>query len=162
MVTLLGNSRARLDPWFCWLRGHYASHCESALSPKLPSPVPGGGRREGAWGPYSPGPLVACKCVCVCECVRVKSLRSCLTLCNPMDCSLPGSSVHGILQARIWSGLPCPPPGDLPNPGMEPTSLMSPALAGRFFTTSATWEAQASCRSIHIHRFWVGNKMHIG
>jgi len=55
--------------------------------------------------------------------------------------SLPGSSVHGILQARILEGLPCLPSGDLPNSGIEPLSLMSPALAGRFFTTSATWEA---------------------
>ena len=39
------------------------------------------------------------------------------------------------------SGLPCPPPGDLPDPGLEPTSLMSPALAGMFFSTSVTWEA---------------------
>ena len=37
--------------------------------------------------------------------------------------------------------MPCPPPGDLPDPGMKPVSLLSPALAGRFFTTSATWEA---------------------
>ena len=51
--------------------------------------------------------------------------QSCLTLCNPMDCSPPGSSVHGILQARYWSGLPCPPPWDLPNPGIE---LVPPAL----------------------------------
>ena len=43
--------------------------------------------------------------------------ESCLTLCNPMDCSPPGSSVHGILRARILSGLPCPSPGDLPDPG---------------------------------------------
>ena len=49
-----------------------------------------------------------------------------------MDCSLPGSSVHGVLQAKYWSGLPCPPPGELPNPGIE---LESPALAGGFFTT---------------------------
>ena len=41
---------------------------------------------------------------------------------------------------EYWSGLPCPPPGDVPDPGMEPTSLMSPELAGGFFTTSATWE----------------------
>ena len=41
------------------------------------------------------------------------------------------------------SGLPCPPPGDLPNPGIEPTSLKSPALAGGLFTTSTTWEAEA-------------------
>ena len=40
-----------------------------------------------------------------------------------------------------WSGLPCPPPEDLPNPGMEPMSLTSPALAGGFFTISTTWEA---------------------
>ena len=59
------------------------------------------------------------------------------TLCNHMDCSPPGSSVHGILQARIH-GLPCPPPGDLPDPGIKPMSLMSPALAGGFFTTSTT------------------------
>ena len=44
--------------------------------------------------------------------------QSCLTLCNPMDCSLPGSSVHGIFQARLWNGLPFPPPRDLPNPGI--------------------------------------------
>ena len=42
-----------------------------------------------------------CMCVCVCVCVCVKSLQLCLTLCNPMDCSPPGSSVHGILQAKI-------------------------------------------------------------
>ena len=47
----------------------------------------------------------------------------------------------GFSRQEHWSGLPCPPPGDLPDPGMEPASLMSPALAGRFFTTSATWEA---------------------
>ena len=41
-------------------------------------------------------------------------------------------------------GLPCPPPGDLPNPGIESTSLTSSAMAGRFFTTSATWEALKS------------------
>ena len=48
----------------------------------------------------------------------------------------------GFSRQEYWSGLPCPPPGDLLDPGVEPTTLMSPALAGRFFTTSATWEAQ--------------------
>ena len=48
----------------------------------------------------------------------------------------------GSSRQEYWSGLPCPPPGDIPNLGIEPMSLMSPALAGRFFTTSATWEAQ--------------------
>ena len=44
-------------------------------------------------------------------------------------------------RQEYWSGLPCPPPGDLPDPGIKPESLMSPALEGGFFTTSATWEA---------------------
>ena len=45
--------------------------------------------------------------------------QSCPTLFDPMDCTPPASSVHGVLQARIQEGLPCPPPGDLPNPGAE-------------------------------------------
>ena len=49
-----------------------------------------------------------------------------------MDHSPPGSCVHGILQARYWSVLPCPPPGDLSDPGIEPVSLVSPALVGGF------------------------------
>ena len=57
-----------------------------------------------------------------------KSLQSCLTLCHPMDCSLPGSSVHGILQARILEWVAYPPPRDLPDPGIEPLSPVSPAL----------------------------------
>ena len=65
-----------------------------------------------------------------------KSLQSHATLCNAMDCSPPGSSVCGILQEKHWRELPFPPPRDLPNPGMEPTSLMSPALAGRFLTAT--------------------------
>ena len=58
-----------------------------------------------------------------------------------MDYSPPGSSVHEILQARRLEWVAMPPPGDLPDPGIEPTSLMSLALAGGFFTTGATWEA---------------------
>ena len=46
----------------------------------------------------------------------------------------------GFSMQECWSGLPCPPPGDLPDPGIKPASLVSPALAGRFFATSATWE----------------------
>ena len=72
-------------------------------------------------------------------CMVSKVLQSCLTLCDPMDSSPPGSSVHGISRQGYWSGLPCPSPGDLPNPGIEPKSLMSPALAAGFFTTRATW-----------------------
>ena len=48
--------------------------------------------------------------------------QSCPTLCDPMDFSPPGSSVHEIFQARVLSGLPFPSPGDLPDPGIEPRS----------------------------------------
>ena len=71
--------------------------------------------------------------------MHARSLQSCPTLCDPMDCSLPGSSVHGILQARI---LECPPPEDLPDPGTELASLTHPPLADEFFTTGAPREAK--------------------
>ena len=76
------------------------------------------------------GPLVS-------ACVCAKLLQLCLSLCNPINHSPPGSPVHGILQARIL----CPSPGDLPSPGIESTSLMFSALADELFTTSTTWEA---------------------
>ena len=47
----------------------------------------------------------------------------------------------GFSRQESWNGLPCPPPGDLPHPGIEPASLTSSALAGGFFTTSTTWKA---------------------
>jgi len=67
--------------------------------------------------------IYMCVCVCVYVCMYVYVLclvtQLCPTLCNPMDCSPPGSSVHGgFSRQEYWSGLPCPP-GDLPNPGME-------------------------------------------
>ena len=49
----------------------------------------------------------------------------------------------GFSRQEHWNGLPFPSPGDLPNPGMEPESLVSPELAGEFFTKSTTWEAQS-------------------
>ena len=72
-------------------------------------------------------------------------------LCDPMDWISPGFSVHGIFQARILAWESFPPPGDIPNPGIKPRSLMSPVLAGGFFTTSATWEALSSHRSYIFH-----------
>ena len=72
--------------------------------------------------------------------VHAKSLQSCPTLCNPMGYRPPGSSTHGFSRHDYWSGLPRPPPGDLPNPGIKLTFLTTPALACKFFTTSATWE----------------------
>ena len=70
-----------------------------------------------------------------------KLLQSGPTLSNSMNLSPPCPSVHWISQARILKWVACPPPGDLPDPGIKPESLMSPALTGGFFTTSITWKA---------------------
>ena len=72
----------------------------------------------------------------------VKSFQSYPTLCDPMTAAHQALLSMGFSKEDCWSGLPCLPPGDLPDPGIEPTSLISPALVGGFFTTSATWEAQ--------------------
>ena len=63
--------------------------------------------------------------------VCVKSLQSCLTLCNAMDCSLLGSYVCGILQASVLEWVACPPPGDLPDPGIEPHLLCLTCIGRR-------------------------------
>ena len=68
--------------------------------------------------------------------------QSCFPLSDPVDSSPPGPPVHGIILAEILEWLPFSPPQDLPNLGIKPVSFTSPALAGRFFTTSTAWEAQ--------------------
>ena len=68
--------------------------------------------------------------------------QACPTLCERRDyiaCQAPLSMEFP--RQEYWSALPCPPPGDLPNPGIEPKYPVFPALAGGFFTTSTTWEA---------------------
>ena len=82
--------------------------------------------------------------------MHAKSLQSCPTLCDPMDRSLPGSSVHGILQARILEWVAMPFSRGSSDPGIKPMSLMSPALAGGFFTTSTTWEAPILGHASHF------------
>ena len=77
--------------------------------------------------------------LCVCACARA---QSCLILCNPVDRSSTGSSVHGIFQAKYWSGFPFPTPMGLLYPGTELSTLTSPELAGRFLTTEASGKPQ--------------------
>ena len=71
-----------------------------------------------------------------------KSFQSCLTLCNPWTVAHQSPLSMGFSRQECWSGLLCPPTGDLPSPGVKPVSLMSSALADRFFPTNTTWEAQ--------------------
>ena len=66
-------------------------------------------------------------------------------LVTPWTAACQATLSMGFSRQESWSGLPCPLAGDLPNPGVKPASLMSPAMAGRLFTTSTTWEAQLSC-----------------
>ena len=68
-------------------------------------------------------------------------IKSCLTLATPWTAAPQAPLCMGFSRQAYWNGLPFPSPWDLPRPGIEPASLTSPALAGGFFTTSATWEA---------------------
>ena len=113
----------------------------------LPPPVFWPGEFHGLYGPWggkesdtteqlslSPPPTPACRL----------SLSPKRLFVTPWTAALHGPLSAGFSRPEYWSGLPCSPPGDLPNPGIELTSLVSPALAGRFFTTSATWEASGT------------------
>ena len=86
------------------------------------------------------------------------SCFSCVQLCAALWLIARQAPLSmGFSRQEHWSGLSCPPPEGLPDPGIKPTSLRSPALAGGFFTTSATWEAQNYHVIQHFH-FWVEMK----
>ena len=72
--------------------------------------------------------------MCVLRCIQLFTTSGTIARQAPLALGFP--------RQEYWSGLPFPSPGDLPNPGIEPGPLTSPALAGRLFTTSNTWEAQ--------------------
>ena len=73
-------------------------------------------------------------------CVHAKSLPLCQTLCDPMTVDHQAPLSMGFPSQEHWSELLFPSPGDLPDPGIKSESLKSRALAGKFFTTSTTWE----------------------
>ena len=79
---------------------------------------------------------------CLCDACMHASLvaQSCLTLCNPVGCSHQVPLSVGFSRQEYWSGLPFPTPRNVPDPQMEPASLVSPELAGRFFYHCVTWE----------------------
>ena len=79
--------------------------------------------------------------------MRAKSLQLYLTLGDPVDCIARQALLFmGFSRQEHWSGLPFSLLGDLPYPGIKPMSLISPALEGGFFATSATWEAPTTLR----------------
>ena len=84
-----------------------------------------------------------CSCVCVCVCPLT---QSCPTLCDPMDCVASGAPLFmKFSRQEYWSGLLFPSPVELPNPGVESATLISPALVGEFFTTSDIWDCVSMC-----------------
>ena len=74
----------------------------------------------------------------VCACYVCSVTHPCPTLVTPQTIARQGPLSMEFSGQEYWSGLPFPSPGDLPDPGTKPESLLSPALAGRFFITSAT------------------------
>ena len=100
------------------------------------------------------GRTCACCCMPVCVLSRFSPVRLFATL---WTAARQAPLSMGFSRQEHWSGLSCPPPEGLPDPGIKPTSLRSPALAGGFFTTSATWEAQNYHVIQHFH-FWVEMK----
>ena len=92
----------------------------------------------------------------MCVCVRSYFSRIQLFV-TPWTVACQAPLSMGFPREEYWRGLPCPPPGDLPQPGVKPTSLRSPALTDRFFNTGATWEAPR----IHISSYF-GFPSHLG
>ena len=106
------------------------------LAPLISSPQPlcrgGGGRvRTAVWG--------HAHVLNLCSCTQLLSHLRLFVTPWTIACQAPLSL--GFSRQEYWRGLPFPPPGDLPDPGIKPTSLVSPALAGGFFATSTTWKA---------------------
>ena len=79
-----------------------------------------------------------CVCVCVCVCVSAQPLSHLPFVVTPWTAAHQAPPSMGFPRQEYWSGLPFPPPGDFPNLRIKPVSPVSPALAGRFFTTEPT------------------------
>ena len=118
---------------------HVSSFCPSSKGHQLLT-----GSSSDADGRSIRGQVGSCNHIsslylfCACMPSRFSRVGLCATLWT-IACWAPLSM--GLSRQEYWSGLPCPPPGDLPNPGNEPATLISPVLAGGFFITSTTWEA---------------------
>ena len=93
------------------------------------------------------------------SCLCLLSHFSCVQLCATLwTVAYKASLSMGFFRQEYWRGLPFPPPGDLPNPGIKPAPLMSPALASKFFTTSATWETPSLHDSYIYLKIWLSFK----
>ena len=117
-----------LTPWVSVAKGHMTPAREVSCYRRGPLSF---GLSSDEYQPASPflrtGNTVSIFQACL---LHAKSLQLCLTLCDPMNCSLPGSFVHGILQSRILERVAMPSSRDLSKPGIEPESFTSLAFTG--------------------------------
>ena len=100
--------------------------------------------------------------ICWMNKVCAKLLQLCPALCDTMDYSPPGSLSMGFSRQGDWSGLPCPSPGDPPDPGIRRASLRTPALASGFFISSATSEALNESKWQHLKSWSVDHADFLG
>ena len=135
------------DPMVCSLGG-----CGPELRPSPPAPHWGLLQRKGQ-DPWVAAGFV--RGVTVDRFLRASASLSALSrfshvqlFVTPWTIACKAPLFMEFSRHEYWSGFPCPLPGDLPDPGIKPTSLTSPALVGGFFTSSATWEAQAIVHGI--------------
>ena len=114
-------------------------------------------RRWGLWESLDEvmrvGPLMIGVCVCVCVCARAhahahtQSFSHVRLFATPWTVARQAPLSVGFSRQEYWSGFPFPSPGDLPDPGIKPTSPVSPALAGVLFTTKPSGNISALLRS---------------
>ena len=101
---------------------------------------------------FSPGVLISLVCCCLVA-------KSCLTLWEPLTVACQASLSMGLPRQGYWSGLPFPPPGDLPDPGIEP---VSPALSGRLFTDEPPERTTHHPKCSHKSDRWLGSWLLLG
>ena len=138
--------------WLSLILCQYPPLVPSMLSPGLPQTLPPRRRSENQVL-YLPKEKWVMTKVVLCSVAR-----SCLTLCDPVGCSPPGSSVPGILQERTLEWVAMPSSGDLPDPGIEPTSLYVSWIGWQVLYHWATREAYIYINiSKHLYPFmWMG------
>ena len=85
-------------------------------------------------------------------------LLLCMILCNPMDCSPPGSSVQGFSRKEYWSGLSFPLPGDLPNSGVEPEFLCFPFCRQILYSLSHLGSSEINILMLFFFFFFFGSQ----
>ena len=92
--------------------------------------------------------------MCILKIYMCMCAQSCPSLCNSINCSSPGSSVHGIFRQEYWSGLAFAIPGDLPDPGIKPGSPGVSCIGRQILYYCTTWEALTKMLIVSVTGWW--------